>query len=151
MNLFQIRTWRLLLPVFWLCCGSAFAQPLGEGTQLYVDGKNITDKARFELLRDDLVRFDAYGLQGGSTLELQGRKGGGPRFYKQAFQANARGEIKAILFFPKVGSTIIMEASYTAEDGEAKEIRFDLEPTGYSPRGKRRSKTGRDSDFLEGK
>ena len=95
----------------------------------------------FELERDDLVRFDAYRLQSASTLYFTGKKGG-IRFYEQAFPSNARGEVKAILFFPKASNTITCTVNYLAENGEDKEVRFVLHPAGGGRKGRRKSKTG---------
>lgn len=137
----RISIWHLLLPAFWLCCQVAFAQTPRLGTQLYIDGKNITDGMEFELERDDLVRFDAYRLQSASVLNIIGKKGA-IRFYGQSFTSNARGEVKAVLFFPKASNTISCTVEYIAENGEPKEVRFVLHPAASSRKERRRSKTG---------
>ena len=104
---------------------AAQTEPLG--TQLYIDDKNITPRAQFELRRDDLVRFDAYGLAASSSLRLEAKKKG-LRFVNETYTANARGEVKAVLHFPKISARITCTAWYTTQNNEPRKIRFFLQP-----------------------
>lgn len=131
----------LLLPALWLCWNLGHGQVPRSSTLIYVEGKNVTPRAHFELERDDLVRFDAYGLEPGSALLLEARKGG-VKFYTESFPSNDRGEVKAILFFPKAGMSIACKATYKGKNGREKSVRFFLEPAGSSRPKRRRSKTG---------
>lgn len=117
----------LLLSVFLMMLQLASGQVGGRGTLLYLDGKNVTGRAKFELKRDDLIRFDGYGLQAGSSLNLQARKNG-VKMYDEIFDANSRGEIKTILFFPKARVRIKCTAYYTTKNGRERKINFFLDP-----------------------
>ena len=102
---------------------------------MYLDGKNVTGRAKFELKRDDLIRFDGYGLLAGSALNLQAKKNG-VKFYDENYETNARGEFKTILFFPRIRARIKCTAYYTTKNGRDRKITFFLDPlmTGPKPR-----------------
>lgn len=140
------KGWLLGL-LFFLSFQISLSQDRARGTLLYMDGKNITHRARFELKKDDLIRFDAYGLLAGSSITLEARKKGG-RFFNESFAANQRGEMKTILFFPKVKGAIKCTASYTSKNGKNRKIVFFLDPVSVGsplktfPRGTGRSGGG---------
>ena len=106
----------MLLTVCLLLLQAASGQVWKKGTLLYLDGKNITGRAKFELKRDDLIRFDAYGLLAGSSLTLEARKNG-LKFFNEIYESNARGEIKTILFFPRARTRIKCTVYYTTKNG----------------------------------
>lgn len=103
------------------------AQDEPRGTQLYIDDKNIISRTTFELRKDDLIRFDAYGLATDSDLQLDAKRNG-IRFFSENYRSNRRGEVKTVLFFPKVSSKITCTAYYTTQNGKSRKIRFFLEP-----------------------
>lgn len=133
----------ILLSVLMMSLLWASAQVRGEGTLLYLDGKNITGRAKFELKNDDLLRFDAYGLLAGSTIRLEAKKNG-VRIFGENFESNARGEMKTILFFPKARARIKCTAYYTTKNGRERKINFFLDPVKFET-GRRKPPT---SPFL---
>ncbi len=108
----------------------ALAQAEVGGTLLYLDGKNITRRAKFELKHDDLIRFDGYGLLAGSSMQLEARKNG-VKVYDEVFESNSRGEMKTILFFPKAKSRIKLTAYYTTRNGRERKVSFYLDPVKF--------------------
>lgn len=120
------KGWLLVLLLF-LSFQISLSQDGDRGTLLYMDGKNITQRAHFELKKDDLIRFDAYGLSAGSSITLEARKKGG-KFFSESFPSNQRGEMKTILFFPKAKSSIKCTAYYTSKNGKERKIVFFLDP-----------------------
>jgi len=140
------KGWLLGL-LFFLSFQISLSQDRARGTLLYMDGKNITQRARFELKKDDLIRFDAYGLQAASAIVLEARKKR-VKFFEEAFDANQRGEMKTILFFPKVKSSIKCTAYYITKNGKKRKIVFFLDPVSVGsplktfPRGTGRSGGG---------
>ncbi len=107
--------------------GGIVAQTNSEATLLYVDDINVTPRQTFEMHRDDLVRVDAYGLAPLTTFTLEAKRNG-LRFFSQTYESNERGEVKAVLIFPKISSKITCTASYTTQNDKSRRIRFFLQP-----------------------
>lgn len=125
----KARLW--VCAAFLLCLSCVYAQParVGQnvGSLVYIDGMNVTQSAELKLNRDQILRLEAYDLKPHSTITFRAQKRG-LKIFQESYKATHRGDMKAILFFPKANSKIRCTVHYVAENGKKKKLQFGMKP-----------------------